>query len=45
MKIADNVSKNRELAGVHYKSDTLYGKNISEVIFNYLKDSNQLQKI
>lgn len=45
MNKACRIAKNREIAGVHYRSDTIYAMNISKVIFDYLKDNNKLQKI
>lgn len=34
--LADRLGKNREIAGVHFKSDTDGGKEIAEKIFPYL---------
>lgn len=45
MTIAHNVAKNRELGGVHYRSDTIYGKNASKIIFDYLIQNNKLEQI
>ena len=36
LKIADKIAKNREIAGVHYKSDTKYGKLLAEKIFELI---------
>jgi hypothetical protein len=39
-KIADDISINREYAGVHYASDTEYGKTIAKIIFENLPTIN-----
>jgi hypothetical protein len=36
-KIADKIAVNREIAGVHYKSDTAYGKYLSKKLYKYIK--------
>ena len=36
-KLADSISENREIAGLHYKDDTLFGKFIGEELCRILK--------
>ena len=38
--LADSISKNREIAGVHYPSDTKYGKFIAYVLVYIIKNKN-----
>ena len=45
MTLAHKLAKNRELGGVHYRSDTIYGKNASKIIFDYLLENNKLEQI
>jgi len=43
IKIADRIAKNREYAGVHYNSDTVYGKQVAEKIHVFFSnDKNPL---
>ena len=35
--LADRIGKNREIAGVHYRSDTLAGKEIAQKVFPVLE--------
>lgn len=35
--LADRIGKNREIAGVHYRSDTAAGKAIARLVFPYLQ--------
>ena len=43
--IADKISKNREIAGVHYSSDTEYGKYLAEKLFILFKQNHILSNI
>ncbi|WP_247332621.1 phosphatase PAP2 family protein, partial [Bradyrhizobium sp. 147] len=38
MALAARIGRNREVAGVHYPSDTAAGKEIAESVFPYLKE-------
>ena len=35
MRTAENIAINREYAGVHYRSDTTYGREIAEKLYKY----------
>jgi acid phosphatase (class A) len=43
-KLADRITKNREIAGVHYESDGACGKRIAQRAFEILKDECDLFK-
>ena len=38
--IANTISVNREYAGVHYKSDTSYGKIVAQNIYKHFSNKN-----
>lgn len=40
LKIAHQMSVNREYAGVHYESDTKFGKLVAKKIFEYFSNNN-----
>ena len=39
LKLADNIGRNRELAGVHYKSDTDAGQKIAQIYYSKIKNT------
>ena len=44
MRTANDIAVNRERVGVHYKSDTLLGKDIAKQLFHILKKRGLLMK-
>lgn len=45
LKISQRIAENREYAGVHYKSDTMYGKELAHHLWKqYSNDNNPLLK-
>ena len=44
-RIADKIAKNRELAGVHYKSDTEFGKDLAKKLYILFKKDDYFNNI
>lgn len=44
-KIADKIAKNREIAGVHFKSDTNFGKYLAKKLYILFKKDNYFDNI
>ncbi len=45
LKLAENIGRNRELAGVHYKSDTDAGQKIAKIYYSKIKNSPNYKAI
>ena len=45
LALAENIGRNRELAGVHYKSDTDSGQKIARIYYNHIKNTLRYKKL
>jgi len=43
--LAQEISYSRNMAKVHYPSDTKLGKEVARDMFTYLKESGELEKL